>query len=301
MITIFTTPKKFEGHIGVIQTNAITSWTLLKPECEVILFGKEPGTADIARKLNIKHFPDIKTNEFGTPLVNHLFWEAEKLSGFPVLAYLNSDIILCNDFIEAVRKIKMRKFLLVSRRHNVKLDEHINFQEENWEKRLQSEIHRHGSIGTPMAMDIFVFSRGIWKNLPPFAIGRAGYDPRLLYFAYSNNIPLVNISPVTRIVHQNHSYTHHPQGKEGVYYGEEAKRNHSLIKNGISVLCIRNASFILTKFGCFPALTFGHLQAVLRTLPARHMNRGIFSRFLKFLKNAGDNSFILTILGNLEI
>jgi hypothetical protein len=41
MITFFTTPKPFRGHIGVIQRNAIESWKRIHPSAEVILFGDE--------------------------------------------------------------------------------------------------------------------------------------------------------------------------------------------------------------------------------------------------------------------
>ncbi|MBN1445126.1 MAG: hypothetical protein JW957_03350 [Candidatus Omnitrophica bacterium] len=300
MITIFSTPKKFEGHIKVIQTNAIKSWTLLEPKCEVILFGKEQGTAEIAEKLNIRHIPDVKTNEFGTPLVNHMFADAEKIASFPVLAYVNSDIILCRDFTRAAGRIKMKKFLLVARRWNVRIDEYIDFNDKEWDKKICMKIREGGSIGAPTGIDLFVFTKGIWKGLPPFAIGRASYDPKLLYFAYCGNVPLVNISPAAKAIHQNHTYSHHPHGKNGVYYGEEARRNKQLIKNGITNLCIRNASFILTKCGCLPALTLGHLQAVLRTLPYRVKIKSI-SRFLRFIKHAGDNSFILKKLEHLDI
>jgi hypothetical protein len=45
MITIFATPKPFVGPIKIIQDNAIESWKRLIPECEVILLGKDSGTA----------------------------------------------------------------------------------------------------------------------------------------------------------------------------------------------------------------------------------------------------------------
>jgi hypothetical protein len=43
MITFFTTPKPFCGHIGVIQRNAIESWKRIRPSVEVIPFGDEEG------------------------------------------------------------------------------------------------------------------------------------------------------------------------------------------------------------------------------------------------------------------
>ena len=55
VLTIFTTAKPFHGQIAVIQDNAIQSWTLLRPECEIILFGDEEGTAEAAAKFGINH------------------------------------------------------------------------------------------------------------------------------------------------------------------------------------------------------------------------------------------------------
>ena len=60
MLTIFTIPKPFIGHIGVIQRNAIKSWLNLVPECEIILFGDEPGIQEIAQEFEIMHVPEIR-------------------------------------------------------------------------------------------------------------------------------------------------------------------------------------------------------------------------------------------------
>ena len=58
-LTIFTTPKKFDGHIGVIQRNAVASWTRMSPRPEVILFGTEPGTAEAAAEFGLRHISGV--------------------------------------------------------------------------------------------------------------------------------------------------------------------------------------------------------------------------------------------------
>jgi len=63
MITFFTTAKPFTGHDGVIQRNALKSWTLATPDAEVILFGDEEGAAETARELGIKHVPEVRRLE----------------------------------------------------------------------------------------------------------------------------------------------------------------------------------------------------------------------------------------------
>ena len=42
MITLFTLPKPFVGHIGMIQRNAIQSWTRLHPDIDILMFGSAP-------------------------------------------------------------------------------------------------------------------------------------------------------------------------------------------------------------------------------------------------------------------
>jgi hypothetical protein len=83
LITIFAMPKAFDGHIGIIQRNAITSWTRLSPRPEIILFGDEIGTADFARELGLRHIAGIKRNAQGTPFLDDLFAQAQGAASFP--------------------------------------------------------------------------------------------------------------------------------------------------------------------------------------------------------------------------
>src|SRR6266478_8679291 len=102
MLTIFATPKPFEGHIKVIQRNAIQSWTLLHPDCEVILFGDEQVTAEVARELGIWHIPDVRRSKLGTKRLDCMFARAQEIARHDLLCYSNCDIILVQSFREAV-------------------------------------------------------------------------------------------------------------------------------------------------------------------------------------------------------
>ena len=83
-LALFSTPKNFRGHFATIQRNAITSWTHLDPRPEILLFGNEEGTAEIAAGLGIRHFPNVARNEFGTPLLNDLFGQAAQHASAPL-------------------------------------------------------------------------------------------------------------------------------------------------------------------------------------------------------------------------
>src|SRR3977135_4400603 len=98
MITFFTTPKPFRGHIGVIQRDAIQSWTRIHPSAEVILFGDEEGAAEAARDLRIRHVPELKRNAHGNKCRSLIFDGAQALAPHSCLCYINCDIILLPDF-----------------------------------------------------------------------------------------------------------------------------------------------------------------------------------------------------------
>src|SRR5437762_1127846 len=66
MLTLFTTPKPFVGHVAVIQRNALQSWKSLHPHVEVILFGNEEGAAAVCRELGIRHVPAVRRNALQT-------------------------------------------------------------------------------------------------------------------------------------------------------------------------------------------------------------------------------------------
>src|SRR5207253_9221526 len=101
-VTLFTVPKAFKGHIGVIQRNAIISWTKLEPRPEIILLGNDEGIKEIAEEFNLKHIPEVKCNEFNTPLISSIFETAEAHTDNEIMAFINTDVILLDDFIQAM-------------------------------------------------------------------------------------------------------------------------------------------------------------------------------------------------------
>ena len=68
MLTIFAIPKAFKGQFDAIQHNAIRSWVQLDPKPEVVLFGDDEGTAEIANELGLRHIPEIAVCGCQVPL-----------------------------------------------------------------------------------------------------------------------------------------------------------------------------------------------------------------------------------------
>ncbi len=209
MITLFACPKHFIGHIDVIQRNAIQSWSRLKPKPEIILLGNDKGVAEICKELGLIHAAEIDTNEYGTPLVNSVFQVGQARASFPIVCYINSDIMLMSDFGQAVKSVstRMPTFLMIGQRWDIDIKEAWNFDSDNWEDDLRALLAQNGKLHAQTAMDYFVFPRGMYTDIPPFAIGRLSWDNWLVWRARTENVPIVDATPAAKIAHQNHDYS----------------------------------------------------------------------------------------------
>lgn len=235
ILTLFTTCKPFTGEFGRIQTNALRSWAKLQPACEIIVLGNEAGVAPLCRELGLRYVEFVERNTHGTPLLRGLFTAAEAHARTELLGFANADILLTGDLLPAVERSRRRfeKFLLIVRRWNVNLDTLWDFSTATWESRLRAYAKSHGRL-EPLTggMDCFVFTRGMWQGLPPFAVGRTACDNALIYSARKDRVPVIDATPVVTCVHQNHGYSHLPENTPGAQQGSEGLTHLTLVEDG---------------------------------------------------------------------
>jgi hypothetical protein len=229
LLTIFTAPKPFEDpHITLIQRNAIRSWTLLGPEVEVILMGKDFGVAEAAAEFETAHLPDVACNEKGVPYIGDMFRLARQTSDPPLLMVINADIILFPDMLRAARSAfqQFDEFVLAGQRWDLDVNEPLDFS-AGWEERLRAEIAARGTLHGPKGSDYFLFSRQVYQDVPNFTIGRAGWDNWMIFHGVTQPWKFLDGSPSVTIVHQNHDYRHLPNGQ--IHYRHpESERNVEL-------------------------------------------------------------------------
>jgi len=226
MLTLFALPKAFTGIYKTIQENAIQSWLKLTGEPEIILFGDELGTADIANKYGIKHMPDVKRNKAGTPFVNYIFHTAAEQSKHAINCYVNSDIILDPDLLLALR-LPINKFtdcLQIALRWDVNLNTAPKFNNDDWFTELEDFVQKNGNLSDRTALDIFVYPKDLYRNMPQFTIGWPGgkYDNWIIWYARSHGIPVVDFTQASMLIHQNHPMN--PQNS-----ADESKKKEHII------------------------------------------------------------------------
>jgi hypothetical protein len=252
MITFFTTAKPFTGHNGVIQRNALKSWTAAAPDAEVILFGDEEGAAETARELGIRHVAEVEHVAQGPKVLRSFFDAAQRMARHNLVCYANCDIVLMEDFAAAVRTVAAaeRDFLMVGRRWDLDVAEPMAFEKTDWKEVLRDDTRSRGVQRSGDWIDYFVFRRGFYLGkLPEMVIGRVYWDQWLVWKARETGALVVDASDAVLAVHQNHDYGYHPAGKAGVWTDALSQRNYKLAGGRWHLRTIDDATHVLGPSG----------------------------------------------------
>ncbi|HEV8353896.1 MAG TPA: hypothetical protein VGR24_06835 [bacterium] len=257
ILTIFGAPKPFRGAAAAAQWNAIMSWASLRPRPQIILMGDAEGADQMSRDIGALHVPDVARNEFGTPLVSSLFTLAAAHAEHAVVCYANADVMFTDTLPRAAQTAAGRwdSFLLTGRRYDVPLGGRWEFGDPHWQSALDALARHRGRLDPWIAADYFVFPRGQFTDVPPFALGRTVWDNWLIYAARAARIAVVDATAAVLAVHQRHDYSHHRGGREGVWEGREAQRNRALAGGVDHAFCVADATHVLTRSGrLWPAI-----------------------------------------------
>jgi hypothetical protein len=112
MLTFLSSPKPFVGNAGTIQRTAIRSWKAVHPDAEVIIYGDGEGVAQACNEMGVRHIPDIPCSPSGVPYFNGIVEHASVDAKYDIQCYLNCDIILTGNIIDAVRNISFDQYLV---------------------------------------------------------------------------------------------------------------------------------------------------------------------------------------------
>jgi hypothetical protein len=204
------------------------------PEAQIFLFGDETGSAEACREFGARHFPDIPSNEFGTPRLDYAFRETAKHAGTPWLCYVNADILLFADVVDAAQTLGKgcSKFLAVGRRWNFDAQDVEVGSCKNCPEKLKDQIRALGTLYNGYNIDYFLYPAGCFDEIPPFVVGRPAWDNWMIYDARRRQMPVIDATEAIFAGHQNHDYAHTQEGRSGgkaaLWKGVEAQRNRTL-------------------------------------------------------------------------
>jgi hypothetical protein len=243
VLTLFTIPKPFDGPAGDAQRNALASWKALGDDVEIVLLGDEAGVSAAAEEAGSVHVVDIARGEAGTPRLDDAFARVDELARHPLRCFLNADVVLLDDFLPTVRRVNAWQpaALMVGQTVDAALDAGSTSRPD-WRGVVRARALAEGIRRGQGAVDYFVFSPELYRDIPPFVVGRAGFDNWLIWHARSRGVPVVDATADVVAVHQSHDYGHLPGGKHDAYLGPEALRNLELAGGRRRLYSIADAS-----------------------------------------------------------
>jgi hypothetical protein len=210
MLTLFASPKAFEGHTGVIQRNAIRSWAAIRPSLQILLMGNDDGVAEIAEEFGVGHIADVATSERGVPLLADMIRRAEEAATWDVLCYTNADIILTSEWAESVQRVRAvhPDAALMCTPLNIPLTVELDTQAPDWEAGLRAlTVGRPGP--SPVGTDVFVFPRGLYAGCPGLVLGGGYWDNWLMWTAAQRSAMAADLTPSVLVLHQDHGTSSH--------------------------------------------------------------------------------------------
>ncbi len=260
MISFFTVPKPFVGHIGTIQRNAIVNWLQSAPGAEVLIFGDEPGAEAAAAETGARHIRRVHRSPYGAPLLDDVFREAARLAAHDTLCFANADIVFRGDVAGAVATAApAAPFLMIGESTDMAVREPLRFDQAEWRHSLPLEHRPRG----PLALDYFFYRRGLFDEVPPFSMGRARFDNWLVAEALARRATVIDATRLLDAIHQRHDYAHLTGGRQEAYRGPDALRNQRLagLWCYLHLYSIIDAPFVLTSEGlCRRSRRFAFLQ-----------------------------------------
>jgi hypothetical protein len=208
MLTFFTTAKAFRGHDRIIQRNALKSWKLLDRDVEVIVFGEDEGAAQVCSELDLVHHPRVEQHASGRNRLDYMFQRASCIARHEYLCYCNCDIVLMEDFLRAFERARAwrKQFLFVAQRWDVDITESINFGDATWTECLRTSAMTQGIQRNEFWIDLFLFKRGLYLDMPPLLVGHCFWDTWMIWKALQSGIPVLDGTSFVMPIHQNHGY-----------------------------------------------------------------------------------------------
>ena len=160
MMTILTTFKPFVGQARVHQTNALSSWKALADDVEILVFGKPAIFAPSVEPFGARVVPGIPHAQDGRVRADTIF-EFGRLHGkYDFQAYVNGDILLMRDFVNALHAIRFPQFVMIGQRTDVDVRERLSFELASTHQSVEASLSRSGKLFSIWALDYFAYRRG---------------------------------------------------------------------------------------------------------------------------------------------
>lgn len=210
------------------SSDSLARGAMAPREWRILILTKNEQVREVMRtaaeKYHAAHlveFADPFVNSLGTPFLDDALRQGSTFGD--VVLYVNSDIVLDVDMVLAIDHLHTHfvasaetrgpgaaggSFLGVGRRCEILFEQQIPYEDPRETEQVMQMLRRDCAIGPTYAVDFFIFPSAIPLDVPPFLLGRGGFDNWLIHAALEADVPVVDVSEFTVGIHLNHGYCH---------------------------------------------------------------------------------------------
>ena len=208
------------------------------PKCDSLRQKIEDNTLHTwsnLEKVTFEVISNATTNKHGVPILGDMYTTMfDKCPDAKTYTYVNGDIMVTESFVETIEAVlndfPSQDFLIVGKRTNV------DWSEEHDAKHANFSFNAHfkkGSLFRSDAQDYFIVTKNAidWKNIPPFVIGRPGFDNWLVDHVYhSSKVALVDATKTILAIHQTDADENFAHGGKMVKSSNDREYNRRIGK-----------------------------------------------------------------------
>lgn len=222
------------SHEVICQPHVVFT-TFKCPKCDSLRQTIEDNTLHTWSKMNdvtFKVIANAKTNEHGVPILGDMYTKMfHTCPDAQTYTYVNGDIMGTSDFVETLEAVQpIGDFLMVGKRTNVPWSENHDAKHTNF--NFDSHFRR-GALFRSDAQDYFTVTKNAidWKTIPPFVVGRPGYDNWLVDHIYHNSkVALIDATKTISVIHQTDAEGNVAQGGKMVKSSSDREYNRLIGK-----------------------------------------------------------------------
>ena len=166
------------------QTNSVLSWTKLRINPTIIVYGDDKGVPEFCAEHNIRNIKEIPKNSQGVPFISEIIKAGySQMVDHDYIMYINADILLMDDFSDTVEAFHtqypdVKSCLLTAIRFDVMKFRLIDYGDEKWRDRVKAEFV--GKNSPPDGIDIFLHRKDNYLGMPKYVIARTAFDTWML-------------------------------------------------------------------------------------------------------------------------
>ena len=220
VLLLFTT-FKITSERFAINNRTLYNWARLQPSVQPVLFTETATDSDLTSRATslgwaVHVAPQLRS---GYPVVSAMFKYCEKIAqkSTQFIGYANSDILFSGDLTVTLKFVadvqsdlstseRETATFVIGKRSTLTPAEYVKHSDDRAGSQEFTATLNSTSIprDSRLSIDYFIVSKDTfpWRDVPPFVVGKPGYDNWLVAMAVEWRLRVIDVTQTVPAIHQ---------------------------------------------------------------------------------------------------